>query len=515
MVGTSGFRDADGKVAFPSLMNKESKLSDVQKKAFEKFVNDGLLDITLQHDIVGMADAPSNLYTGRSQRVMKVLSGLFHGAEKFNREVVAMSAFELAYERNIKTMSPERAFEKAIDTAKELTYKSMFDYSTLNKPRYFQNATAKVVLQFKQFSQQMTYMLARSAYEGFYRKFSPTELIDIGNEINATRRLDGQPDLQGADLRAAVDQYIKEMRSEGKKRLFGTLGMTFVFAGATGLPGWWALSKIAEAIEYAFREEGEEDKPFDFDNWFKNWMAETFGGFAGDSITRGVASQVFGVNLADRMGLNDLWFRDTRKSTDEVTALQNFVFSLLGPSAGLAINAAEGLKQLNEGYIWRATETVTPAVIKNALKGIRLSDTFGEGRATTKKGDILVDDLGIGEVLGQSIGFSPERVAQRQKANIEMKTAEQEILDKRQSLMNAYFMAIDNGDTDMMERVSNKIARFNSSNPTMSITGSKLSRSIRERYRQRALAQLTGGMNINKKLIGELGGMAAYGNPED
>jgi len=26
---------------------------------------------------------------------------------------------------------------------------------------------------------------------------------------------------------------------------------------------------------------------------------------------------------------------------------------------------------------------------------------------------------------------------------------------------------------------------------------------------------MTGGMNINKKLIGELGGMSEYGNPED
>ncbi len=127
---------------------------------------------------------------------------------------------------------------------------------------------------------------------------------------------------------------------------------------------------------------------------------------------------------------------------------------------------------------------------------------------------MLVDDFGIGEVVGQTIGFSPERLAQRQKANIEMKTAEQEIIHRRQSLMNAYFMAFDNQDSDMMERVTEKIARFNKSNPGMGIKGSNLSRSIRDKYRQRVMSQMTGGMNINKKLIGELGGMAEYGNPD-
>jgi hypothetical protein len=93
-----------------------------------------------------------------------------------------------------------------------------------------------------------------------------------------------------------------------------------------------------------------------------------------------------------------------------------------------------------------------------------------------------------------------------------MKTAEQEILTKRQALLNAFFMSIDNSDDDLRERTIEKIIKFNSSNPGASITGSNLSRSVLNRYRQRSLAQITGGMNIQKKLIGELGGMAAYGD---
>jgi len=507
----AGFKDPQGNWSFPSFTNKPDMFNERQKAAFEQFIADGLIDITLTHDIVGLAETNSNLYTGRFQKVMGVLSAAFHGAEKFNREVVAMSSYDLAYERaKANGLSDEAAQKKAIDEAKELTYKSMFDYSTLNKPRYFQPAYAKVFLQFKQFSQQMTYMLARSAYEGFYKKFDANELQDIGTQINTTRTTDGQPALEGANLDAAVKQYIKDFRSEGKKRLMGTLGATFLFAGATGLPGWSALSALMEMLNTLFADEDEEDEPFDFDNWFKNWANETFGGFVGDSISRGVVTQASGVNLADRMGLDSMWFRDNRKSADEVSAVEAMLVSLMGPAVGLAVTGANGLKQLNDGHLERAIETVTPAIIKNALKSARL----GSEGAVTLGGDVLIEDFSAAEIGSQALGFSPERLAQRQKANIEMKGAEQEIIKKHQDLLNAFFMAVDTDDDNLRERVLDKITRFNRSNPGDAITPEALLGSIERRYEQRALGQQTGGARINKKLIGQLGEMGNYGNAD-
>jgi hypothetical protein len=387
----------------------------------------------------------------------------------------------------------------------------MFDYSTLNKPRYFQPAYAKVFLQFKQFSQQMTYMLARSAYEGFYKEFDANELQDIGSRINATRVADGQAELQGNELNAAIRQYIKDFRSEGKKRLMGTLGATFLFAGATGLPGWSALSAMMEMLNTLFADEDEEDEPFDFDNWFKNWANETFGGFVKDSISRGVVTQASGVNLADRMGLDSMWFRDNRKSADEVSAVEATLVSLMGPAVGLLVSGANAVKQLNDGHIDRAIETATPAIIKNALKSAR----FGSEGALTLGGDVLIEDFSAAEIGAQALGFSPERLAQRQKSNIEMKGAEQEIIKKHQDLLNAFFMSVDTDNEDMRERVLDKIERFNSSNPGDAITYSALVASVKRRYEQRALGEQTGGARIKKKLIGQLGEMGNYGNPDE
>lgn len=400
---------------------------------------------------------------------MRILSAAFHNAEKFNREVMAMATFELSYNAaKEKGMSEEAAFNFAINESKDLTYRSMFDYSTLNKPRFFQNSYAKVILQFKQFAQQMTYLLARSVFE-------------------------------------ATAGESPEVRAEARKRLMGTLGMTFLFAGASGMPLFSAMSAVIESVYAAFAD--DDEPPLDFENWFKNWMAETFGDFWGDSISRGLFTQASGMNFADRMSLNDLWFRDSRKSQDEVSALQNMFINLLGPTAGLAISGAEAVKLYNDGHYYRAAEKASPAFLKNVLVGARYAS---EG-ALTLRGDELVGDITPKEALSQSLGFSPERVAQKQKANIEMKTAEQDIINKRQDLLNAFFMAIDTGDSDYADRIFEKINRFNRTYPTYPITSDTLQKSVTEKYRRRAEATITGGMPINKKLMPQVGEMGTYG----
>jgi hypothetical protein len=385
----------------------------------------------------------------------------------------------------------------------------MFDYSALNKPRYFQNQYVKVISQFKQFSQQMTYLLARSAYEGIAQPYTAEELgdvrINIKNDHNKNKP--DLPPLTDAELDAAVAAHVKQIQTEARNRLAGTLGMTFVFAGTTGLPLWSMLAMTMNALQAAF---GEDDEEWDFDNWFKNWASNTFGGAVGDSLSRGAVTQVVGADLSSRMSLNDLWFRDQRKNADEVSYVQNLIISLLGPSMGLVINGAEAAKQLNDGHVQRAMETASPAIIKNIMKGMRYEV---EGRAVNLKGDELVGDVSSYESLVQGIGFSPERIAQRQKSNIETKSAEQNINNKHNDLLNAFFMAVDNSDDSLKERVIDKIGSFNRAHPGKAISSQDLMKSVKTRYKNRALAEATGGISISKKLIGELGGMQDYGNP--
>jgi hypothetical protein len=508
----SGFKDKDGKFSSPSLSHRLDILSEAQKEAYLRAVADGIIDITLSHDIVGLAETPSALYEqGVEHTVMKYASATFHGAEKFNREVVFMSAFDLAYQKykNEKGYSEEGARKKAIEVAKELTYKSMFDYSTLNKPRFLQGSIPKVLFQFKQFSQQMSYLLGRSAFEVIYKDFTPDEQARIKDELEREHKLyrPNEPKMTPEQLESALKEYIADFRKEAKHRLLGVYGTTAVFAGASGLPLWWTVSATANALQAVFGDDDDED--WDFDIWFKEWANDTFGGFFGDVLVRGGVSQVFGANVADRLSLNDLWFRDARKSPDEVSWVQNQLINLLGPTAGLVINGAEAVKQYNAGYVDRAIETASPAIIKNTLKGIRF---MSEGRATNLKGDELLGDITGVEAGYQMLGFAPERLAQRQKANIEKKTIEQDILKRQARLKDAFFMSIDNDDEDLRERTLEKIAKFNQSYPELALKPKNLLKSVRGRYERRALAERMGGMTYDKRLIGRLSEFGEYGD---
>ena len=426
----------------------------------------------------------------------------------------------------------------------------MGDYSTENKPLVLQNQYSKVIFQFKQFPLTMTYLLTRSGIEGFssdYKKGDTNESLskemetledarakakdnkeelkavkreieavqrrinarlDMANNINAERALDGLPDLAGDKLENAVTEQLAAFKKEGMDRLMGTLGMTFLFSGATGMFGWSAFSSLMEVMHYMWADDDEEDKPFNFDNWFKNWTNETFGGFLGDSISRGIASQATGLNFADRMSLDSMWFRDNKKSPDNESALQAYMVSLLGPTAGLLVSGAHALDLLSQGHLDRALETASPAFARNFLKANR----FGSEGAKSLSGDELIPDFSVVELAGQALGFSPERLAQKQKANIEMKGAEQEILKKHQDLLNAFFMAVDSNDNNMQNRIIDKIIKFNTANPGSAIYPENLQASVERRYVQRYIASGTGGAQINKKLIGQLSGMNQYGN---
>ncbi len=55
--------------------------------------------------------------------------------------------------------------EDAIDEARSLTKSTHFDYSANNRPRYMRVNVMRVIIQFKQYSQNVAYIFSRAAYE--------------------------------------------------------------------------------------------------------------------------------------------------------------------------------------------------------------------------------------------------------------------------------------------------------------------------------------------------------------
>jgi len=454
-----GERLRDNRVLFPTLSRYDG-LSKVDEQAYNRFVADGVIDITAAYDQSGLAAAPTESYGGIRNRSMEVLTSLFHNAERFNREIMAMSAFRTAMDKRKDYKNREDAFNESIAEAKDVTNRSMFDYSATNKPRYFQHPIASVILQFKQFPQQMTFFLAHNAYNMF-KGLTPTE------------------------------------RREARARFVGTMGMAGIFSGVTGL---WGFSTVASIMNAVFNGLGDDDEePFDFELEFMRWATDTFGKNLGTLLTRGVGNAA-GIDLASRTKLDEMWFRDSRKNQDEVEALQSFLVDLLGPTVGLTVNVAQASKLLSEGHADRALEMISPAFIKNPLVAARYAN---EG-VNTLRGDPLMEEMGPFYLLMQSIGLRSSDLAERQWYNIQIKGQEQEVLKQRQNLLNLYGISFMSNDSDTFEKSLEKIFEFNANNPSVAIPAESLNKSIKERFTKSAQTQH--GLFIDKRMRGLLAG---------
>jgi hypothetical protein len=456
IIGTGFGNKKDG--YFPS-MGRYAGMTDAEKQAYDRFVGDGLIDITATYDQSGLAASPTGDQFGIGRKVMDSMTGLFHNAERFNREVMAMSAFRQAMEARKNRKDKDAAFEEAVLEAKDVTNRAMFDYSSANKPRFFQHPVASVVLQFKQFPQQMTFFLVHN-FLNMYKGESP------------------------------------EIRREARARFVGTMGMAGIFSGVTGL---WGFSTVASVMNALVNGLSDEEEPFDFELEFINWAINTFGVNIGTMLTRGIGNAA-GIDLASRTKLDDMWFRDSRKNQDEVEALQSFLVDLLGPTVGLAVTAARATQLWNEGHADRAIESVLPAFAKNPATALR----YGTEGATTLKGDPLMEEMGPFYLVMQSLGIRNAELAERQFYNIQIKGQEEAVKKERTNLLNLFALGFMSGDSDVADKALDKIYKFNDKHSSVAIPADAIVKSILDRMNKSA--QTDHGLYIDKKMANVLGG---------
>ena len=452
-----GGRARDYRLLSPSL-ERNSSMSTMDRAAYNRFVADGLIDITAAYDQSGLASAPTEQYSSLPNKSMQVLSYMFHHAERINREIMAMSAFRSAMDKRAQYKNKQQAFAESIAEAKDVTARSMFDYSSANKPRYFQHPVASVILQFKQFPQQMTFFLARNAYNAIFNgKLS-----------------------------------IEEKR-EARARFAGTMGTAAIMSGVTGL---WGFSTVAAITEAVFNGLGGDDgeEPFDFELEFVNFMVKNLGVNAGMFLARG-AGNAIGYDLASKLKLDGMWIPDMRKNLDGEAMLTETIVKALGPTVGLAVNVPRAWKQWNEGHGDKAIETISPAFVKQPMIAYRYAK---EGGAKTMAGDYMVKDFTPFELFAQSLGIRSAELAEIQEFNIKKKGQEQAIIKERQQILNLFALSFMSGDAETNKQSFENIMKFNAKHPTKAFDADGLISSIQKRMEKSAQTEY--GLSIDPKL---------------
>ena len=429
----------------------QNALSGEALEAYNIALANGTIDRTRGHDLAGLAEQGAERF-GFNRKFMEVASAGFHHTERVNREVTFMASYELARKSGM-------SFQDSVDYATQVTDKTHFVYSAENRPRFLRSDLARVIGQFKMYSQGATYLQWKSFADAFFSK--------------------------------GVDPQI---RKEARRFLAMQWGIQFAVAGAMGLPigGAWMLASALLS--------GDEDDPEDFEGMFRQAMADWTGSnTAGQAASTGLVNALTPIDLHSRLSMRDLWLRDPDRDVEGHDAAFLVMSSIMGPMAGIIDNMLVGAKLINDGEFERGAEKMLPKVLHDAMQGIR----FAKEGAKTLKGDDLVPDVSFFESLAKAAGFTPSRLEARYSENTAKKNVEARLLDRRRELLRDAAEARTGTDKDVSMSAGAAITSWNRAHPAMAIKPADVVASVRARARYRKESE--GGVYISKRARQELG----------
>ncbi|WP_316205726.1 PLxRFG domain-containing protein [Bradyrhizobium sp. SZCCHNS1012] len=418
-----------------------------EKRAIADLYERGALDKSMSHDLAGVADRGTS-YNPTRQRVMQVMSYLFHHAERLNREVTALAAYRLARQAGT-------SHEAAVDKAGELTWLTHFDYSNTNRPRIMQNDTAKVVLLFKNFQINMLYRLFRDTQQAF-----------AGDTPQA--------------------------RKQARYQLAGIMGMHALMAGGLGVPLMKQI--IIPLWKMIFGNEPDKSADEEFRDAVLNTLGPQLGGIALD----GVPGYLTGTSLTKRMGMADLWFNSDDREQDAKDWWNSLANDMLGPVWGMAHNVYNGYDVIRDGKgVARGIEMMMPTEAKNLMKAWR----YAQEGVVNMRGDQVVapENIGLGDALKQALGFTPAEITEQYTRNNEKYNIDKRITNERKELLDGYARAQKSGDKAAIASALEDIREFNAvpTHAAKQIKAETLRESIRSRNRLSSRAE--NGLIISNK----------------
>ncbi len=190
----------------------------------------------------------------------------------------------------------------------------------------------------------------------------------------------------------------------------------------------------------------------------------------------------------------NLWIHDDDQRLEGADAYHALLETLAGPVGNITNNYYVGLEDVRRGHLWRAVERMLPTAVKNSMKAMR----YAHEGVNSLRGDPIVPDVSGWQDFVQAIGFQPAAVANQYRINTALRNYTSEVQDRRTNAMNAFALAVRNGDGDDRARALRAIARFNQTHPEVAITPRTLHASLLQRAKLSAQAQ--NGVILNREL---------------
>jgi hypothetical protein len=352
------------------------------------------------------------------EKVNSWTSFLFHHAERYNREVAMTATYmlELGRMKAAKGSALTAAEKKAAaELAVRETEFTLGATASAGRPVASQKGVGNVAMLFKRFAISKYHMMATMTNDAF---------------------------------QAGGDAQTKENRRIAQHQLGRFLVSTGLFAGVAGMPLMGALGQI-----YDFFVDDDED---DFDAMLRKTI--------GEGLYGGIINTVLGVEVASRISLNSLLYRPPIIDKDQA-GIWTLLEQLGGPIIGIYLSMDRGYDQFSEGEILKGIEAISPAAVRNVLKG---GKQFFTGEVATRRGDAVVEDIGLGQILGQLAGFANADVIRQYDINKNERRKDTYLKTTRTQLLRAANIAAAERDTDGYKDVMKRIREYNKDLPRTS-----------------------------------------------
>lgn len=404
------------------------------KELFSRLDKLGLLVESMAHEALD----PKSM-EGIAQKVAVLSASMFHQAERYNREITAVAAYELEL---AKSGNKEAAIEKAI----RLVEFAHGAGHTESGPSIGHSDVGKVLTVFKRFGFSMYYMLF--------------------NTINRALPVEGATGKQLEEIQAA------------RRQLRGIYGMSALFAGVKGLPLYWILQAAYDATH--------DDDEEDFDTMMRRYL--------GEFAFKGPVNYITNLGIADRVGWTDLIYRENKNNKADASALSGIMEAVLGAPYAIVNNLFRAQQLAADGHMERAIETALPIGIRNAFKGIRYAT---EG-ANTLRGDPVMGEVNGYNAAMQVLGFAPADLLAQYEVNAYAKKMGDEVHKQEKSLLKKYYVAQREGDYDRANELEDKLYALGDKYPELGITNKTLTASVKAR--DKISEEMYHGVQLDRKL---------------
>jgi hypothetical protein len=464
--------NADGSKSWvaPSILYSND-LTPLERKAYRAAAERGLFTSTQTSSVFESKATPTEKLKGPKEKFVRgtvdalVLGGLMNSSERVSREMLWKASFRL-------NMKEHGNYERAVNQSVTDTNEALFDYGESNRPAFMRGAVGKVVTQFMMFPLNVTMFL-------------------IKNFKEMIKPMDGRS------------------RAEASYKFFGTMGTTYILAGATGLP---MFSTVMGLLGAAWEELKDDDwdesmRSMGFEAWFTTtWLHDQLGenkigGVSlSDLLLRGPVNAFTGVDIAGRTGidLKNLWTRDTKEQKTIRESATAFALEKAGPAANMILSVADGVDAAMQGDYAKAVKKWAPAGFRNFINAHELAT---EGAKDNKGAQIMTTDaFSTGVLIAQTIGFRSDLLANTQYTAFKVIGAQQKILNEQNRLLENLDREFRNNNAAGYSKQFDKIADFNRRYPSFAMDMDAIGDSLEKRMERRGTAYM-GVVPTEKNLV--------------